>query len=57
MTDEQHSPSSDSPQAQPAETPQYRDIPPDELKRILEEHKKWVESDELVLFCLAKKGV
>ena len=45
MTDERNSPTSDSPQEQPAESPQYRHIPPDELQRILEEHKKWVESE------------
>jgi len=42
---EQVSPPNDQPQDGPADTPQYREISKVELKKILEEHRKWVESE------------
>ncbi len=30
---------------QTAETPEYREISPDEVKKILEQHRKWVEPE------------
>ena len=45
MTDEPNDLPSDTSQGQPPKSPQYHDIPSDQLKLILEEHKKWVESE------------
>ena len=47
MTDkpEQAAPTSDQTEEQTAETLEYREISPDELKEILEQHRKWVETE------------
>jgi len=43
---EQTTPPSDQPEGQTAETPEYREISHGELKEILEQHRKWVETGE-----------
>ena len=43
---EQTAPPSDQPEGQTAETPEYREISHGELKEILEQHRKWVETGE-----------
>jgi len=47
MTDkpEQATPPSAQPEGQTAAAPQYREIPQDELQEILEQHRKWVETE------------
>ena len=47
MTDkpEQAAPTSDQTEEQTAETLEYREISPDELQEILEQHRKWVETE------------
>ena len=48
MTDksEQATPPSDQPEGQTAETPKYREISPDKLQEVLEQHQKWVGNGE-----------
>ncbi len=48
MTDkpETNSPPSEQSESELTEAPLYRDIPPDELQEILEQNRKWVESDK-----------
>ncbi len=47
MTDEpeQATPPSEQPEEQTAETLEYREISPDELQEILEQHRKWVKTE------------
>jgi len=42
---EQVTPPSDQPEEQTAEAPEYREISQDELREILEQHRKWVETE------------
>ena len=42
---EQVTPPSDQPEEQTAEAPQYREISPDELKEILDQHRVWWETE------------
>ncbi len=42
---EQATPQTLQTEEQTAETPEYREISPDEVKKILEQHRKWVEPE------------
>ena len=42
---EQVIPPNDQPQDESADAPQYRKVSKEELDKILEEHRKWVESE------------
>ena len=44
MSDEPNSPEPEMLHEEPEEAPQYREISSDELRRVLKEHKNWVES-------------